>query len=102
MATVTKEQLAELEAKYNKEHGDVIKSLNTITHTMEKVIELRKKVADTKDKARIKTYNAQIKTSMSFLDSCFVSLKQEMWEETEAQINVEEAVVEEEEVKKDE
>ena len=76
------------EQRYQKEHGDVVASLNSIRSTMEGILLKKQKLSDpTLSKERKKLYESQIKKSEQYLASLFTSLEAEMWEETKAEID---------------
>lgn len=68
------------EAVVEKEHGDVVSSLNSIEATLTGIQEKTDKLMNTKDNARRKMYKAQIKSSEKYLESLYDSLKLEMRE----------------------
>ena len=93
MATVTQEKKEQLQAKYEKEHGDVIRTLNSIEHTMEGILDKKEKAKTASTKALRKEYNAQIKSSEKYLDTLFKTLKLEMLEQSIVSYDLDRAVV---------
>ena len=71
---------AHQEAVCAKERKDVIKSLNSITTTMEGIFDKHEKLDTSPSKERSKLYKKQIKDSTKYLDTLFVALRLEMEE----------------------